>query len=270
VIAPLRGLPPVAGVTLDSARVELEAAGFDVRVAPLYTYSADTPAEHVLHSDPADRARRGSTITLTLSAGPRRAEVPQVAGADEATALDVIREAGFEPRVRDAFSETVPADQVVGTLPPAFTVGREGEPVTVLISGGREPITVPDVFNAPSDDIIERLEALGLEAVVIDEVNHDEVPEGWVVDQNPEPGTVLFRGDQVQLTVSLGPRQVDMPEVRGETEQSALEVLEGLGLVVEVERVSAFFRPQGVVAEQDPAPGKKVKAGDEVTIFVWD
>lgn len=270
VIAPFRDVPEVAGGTLDSARAELDAAGFDVRVAPLYEYSADTPADHVLQSEPGDRARRGSTVTLTLSAGPRRAEVPQVVGADEATALDVVREAGFEPAVRDAFSETVPVDQVIGTLPPAFTVGREGEPVTVLISRGREPITVPDVFNAPSEDIIERLEALGLEAVVVDEVNHQQVPEGWVVDQNPDPGTVLFRGDQVQLTVSLGPKQFDMPEVRGETEERALEILQGLDLVVEVERVRAFFRPPGVVAEQDPAPGKRVKAGDEVTIFVWD
>ena len=58
--------------------------------------------------------------------------------------------------------------------------------------------------------------------------------EGTVIDQDPDGGAELLRGDQVTIVVSSGAGSVIVPDVLGQSEDSARSTLGSRGLAVDV------------------------------------
>jgi eukaryotic-like serine/threonine-protein kinase len=272
VIAPVTAVPVVVGEPVEVARAELEAAGFTVDIAPARVFDRNVPEEHVLAQDPTGELRRGSAVTLTVSAGPRTATLPALAGRAEQDALadlDAV-EVDLEVVVERRFDDAVAAGLVIATDPSAGGVVEEGSTVTVVVSEGRPPVDVPDVLGLPLADARQVLADAGLELVVAEEVFDDTAPEGTVIATTPGPTTEVRRGDTVEAVVSLGPAPVDVPDVRGQSEQEATAALSALGLRVEVVYVDTIipFRA-GRVDDQEPSPGQQARRGDTVRLFVW-
>ncbi len=270
VIAPVTDIPDVDGETVSVASAVLRDAGFEVEVDDERRNSLSVPADHVFTYTPEVSARRGSTVTLVLSAGPRPVSVPEVTGMAQEDAVAQLVDAGLVPSIVEEHHEEVARGLVIRAEPSGGVIVDEASTVTVVISDGPAPIDLPSLVMSPFEDAIAALEDLGLVGVIAEREHDDDVPLDWVIAQTPEAGTTLYRGDRVELVVSLGPKKFPMPDVRGDDADAARRELEALGLVVTIEKVSSFLRPEGKVAEQDPAPGKDVKRGDEVTLFVWD
>ncbi|MFP5309346.1 MAG: PASTA domain-containing protein [Actinomycetes bacterium] len=272
VIAPVTDVPSVVGDPVDVARAELEAAGFSVAIAPNREFDRTVPEEHVLRQDPTGSIRRGETVLLTVSAGPRTATLPAVAGREEADALAELEAMPIdvEVTVERRHDDEVAEGLVVSTDPAGGTTVEEGGAVAVVVSLGRPPVDVPDVLGLALEDARASMREAGLELTVADEVHDDDAPAGTVLATSPGPTTEVRRGDTVEAVVSLGPAPVDVPDVRGKTEQEATAELRALGLRVEVVDVETIipFRA-GRVDEQDPGPGTRVRRGDTVRIFVW-
>ncbi|HJV98335.1 MAG TPA: PASTA domain-containing protein, partial [Arthrobacter sp.] len=112
---------------------------------------------------------------------------------------------------------------------------------------------------------VDAIEAAGLKAVVSrDEVNDKKVPKGAVASQSPSTGT-LTRGATVTLTVSKGPKLVEVPSFVGKQAAEARRELEKLGFEVRVNNVlGGFF---GTVRDQDPV-NKEVPEGSVITLTV--
>jgi eukaryotic-like serine/threonine-protein kinase len=271
VLAPVTELPAdLVGMDMGAATDALTAAGFQVAVSDGRGHDLQVPEGHVLAVSPTDQARRGSTITLLLSAGPRPVDVPMVVASEEEDALATLQDAGLEPVVVRAFDESVPAGRVVSTTPSAGTVVDEASTIEVVVSQGREPLTVPDLVGTPEGDARRLLEDMGLQMEVVGSDWSDDVPEGSVLTQDvgPDDGPV-YRGDMIQVQVSDGPQPFEMPDVRRQSEEAAVERLEGLGLVVDVQYQDSFFGfGRGLVGDQSPSPGTMVRRGDRVTLIV--
>jgi beta-lactam-binding protein with PASTA domain len=113
-----------------------------------------------------------------------------------------------------------------------------------------------------------------VELVVVDAtVETDDVAlVGKIVTQDPEDGQNLLRGDQVQ--VALGElREIDVPDLTGLDEGAARRVLEGLGLVLDVEAVPVEVDDpafDGRIVVQDPEDGTVLNPGDVVTVRLGD
>ncbi len=269
-IAPVSTVPPVLGDTQAAATATLEEAGFTVAIDPKRVFDVDTPAGHVLQQDPVGEARRGSTVVLTLSAGPAQVDIPQLSPQEEALALERLESLGLEHEVVRVFDEQVATGLVVRTDPAAGEVVFEGSSVTVYVSQGRQPVQVPDLRGEAEDAAIAALRELGLEPTVVDRVYSDAVPEGRVVSIAYPDGEPVFHGDRAELVVSRGSEPFAVTDVRGRSEEDARGVLASFGLQVRVEYVdTVFFFRSGKVQEQDPAPGELVRKGDTVTIYVW-
>ncbi|HEU0335690.1 MAG TPA: Stk1 family PASTA domain-containing Ser/Thr kinase [Gaiellaceae bacterium] len=132
---------------------------------------------------------------------------------------------------------------------------EESEPVAVgEYEGLREANAVALVGNADLKPRVKRLP-------------NDEVPEGIVADQSPEPGTRLAKGSIVELTVSSGKRVVKVPDVRGKSLADAIEELSAADLDADPRDVNSD-EPPGTVTAQDPAPNEEVVAGTSVRINV--
>lgn len=92
------------------------------------------------------------------------------------------------------------------------------------------------------------------------------VPAGEIVDQSPEGGTQAVEGSQIQVTVSIGPRFVNIPSLAGSTEAQARQQLEDLGLQTKVVDQPSTTVDKGLVISTDPS--KQASNGATVTVYV--
>jgi serine/threonine-protein kinase len=75
----------------------------------------------------------------------------------------------------------------------------------------------------------------------------------------------VAKGSSVDIVVSSGPAEVDVPNVTGQQAQAATATLFNEGFNVVVQQVAG--RPPGIVFDQNPSGGKLPRGGT-VTIFV--
>ena len=92
-------------------------------------------------------------------------------------------------------------------------------------------------------------------------------PAGVVTEQEPEAGARVAEGMDVALVVSQGPPRETVPDLVGERVDQAVGDLEQAGFESSVGRVFAE-EPAGVVVEQAPQAGTKLKEGATVALQV--
>ena len=91
----------------------------------------------------------------------------------------------------------------------------------------------------------------------------DDVPAGAVIETNPPVGNEAPYGSAVAVVVSKGPDLVTVPDVRGNTLGTAIDLLEAAGLSGEVD---GPIRPGQPVATQVPEPNTQLNRGSTVTL----
>jgi beta-lactam-binding protein with PASTA domain/serine/threonine protein kinase len=260
--------PGVLNLDEAAAVAELEAAGLEAETGEAaYSENVDTGLVIATDPGPGDKVLDGGTVTLVLSLGPERYDVPQLRGQTEDQAQDALAAANlaFGDSV-GRWSETVPEGQVIRTSPKAGTTLKPGATVDLVLSRGRKPLTIKDWTGKSFDDASAALEKRGLQVSVAGEEYSDTVPEGDVISQDPTTGT-LFRGDTVSFVVSQGPELVEVPQVKAMGVEAATELLEGLGFEVRTEE-SDLYLGIGYVSSSDPGAGEQVAKGSTITLFL--
>ncbi|GAB3114059.1 Stk1 family PASTA domain-containing Ser/Thr kinase [Streptomyces calidiresistens] len=160
-------VPDVAGMPEDTARDALREVGLTPGDSTA-EFHPTVPRGAVISTEPAAGAERrpDSAVALTVSRG-RELSVPDVVGMPEGTAIQRLRETGFEVEVT---GERVHAEQEAGTVaaqsPGTGESAGEGDTVTLEISKGPEMIVVPDVRGMEEDAAIRVLEDAGFEVEV--------------------------------------------------------------------------------------------------------
>ncbi|WP_367650176.1 Stk1 family PASTA domain-containing Ser/Thr kinase [Nocardioides sp. zg-1230] len=260
--------PGVLGLDEAAATAELEDAGLEAEAGEP-AYSENVAPGLVIATDPGPGGKvlDGGTVSLTLSLGPERYDVPDLVGQTEDQAQDALAATNLAfGASKGRWSETVPEGQVIRTSPKAGTTLKPGATVDLVLSRGRKPIEVKDWTGESFDDASAALEKRGLQVSVTGEEYSDSVDEGDVISQDP-PEATLFRGDTVSFVVSLGPELVEVPRVQAMGVEAATELLEGLGFVVETEESSTYLG-LGYVASSDPGAGDEVPKGSTITLFL--
>ncbi len=260
--------PGVLGVDAATAAAELEKSGLDAEEGDP-RYSETVEAGLVLDTDPepGDRVLDGGTVTLVVSLGPERYEVPALAGLTEDQAQDTLDQGNLAfGESREKFSDTVPAGQVIRSAPATGKVLKPDAPVDLVLSKGRRPIDIKDWTGEDAEQATSALERRKLVVEVTGEEYSDTVDEGDVISQNPTAGP-LYKGDTVQLVVSRGPELVEVPRVVAKGVDAATEELEALGFVVEVEESSNYIGV-GFVFSSDPGAGSMAPKGSTITLYL--
>lgn len=259
-------IPAVANKTVAEAQGLLSKAGFQSTTSDVF--DDDVPNGLVVGTEPpaGSEIRKFQPVSLFVSKGPQLFPLPKLTGStlEEAkTGLSTAEMALGE--VTEQFSETAAAGVVLSQDPAPGTPARHGTPVRLVVSKGPEPIPVPNVVGREEDKAVDAIEAAGLKAdVAREEVFDKNIPKGAVVSQQPANGT-LTRGGTVTLTISKGPRMVDVPSYIGKQAAEARKALESLGFQVKVNNIlGGFF---GTVRDQDPV-NTKVPEGSVITLTV--
>ena len=259
-------MPTTTGRDLTDVQADLGAIGLASSVEE--EFSDDVQSGIVTHSDPdgGSSVHKSTNVQLYVSKGIDMKDVPNVVGKGQDEASRTLTDAGLAlGAVTDAYSEDVPPGQVISQSVAAGTSLAHDSTVDVVLSKGREPLTVPTLTGKGASAAKSSIEALGLVASPT-EAYSDTVPEGQVISQQTREGSTVYRGDSVSYTVSKGPEMVTVPDVVGLQRQEARNKLEGAGLTVQEDLIlGGFFN---TVRSSNPVGGSKVKKGSTVTISV--
>ena len=259
--------PGLQSLTVAAARAEAAERGLNVREAG-QVFSETMPSGEIDHADPGtgEPVLKGGTIDVYVSKGPERHDVPTLPGKPEASARSALTSSHLTVgTITKAYSETVPAGQVISSAPGAGTPLPPGRAVDLVISKGRQPIDVPKVVGKSAVDARAAIEKVKLKARVHEEFSNT-VDKGEVIRQAPAKGT-LFKGQTVNLAVSKGPDLVEVPRVRGQSLASATSELESAGFRVATQRSSFYFGAQLVIG-QSPTNGALALRGSVVTLTI--
>ena len=126
--------------------------------------------------------------------------------------------------------------------------------------------TVPFVTGLDVKDAEDLLSREGLKYEKLF-VNTEDVKANVVQKQNPDPETIVRRGDTVILSVSSGPSQLSMPDLTGKTSEDAMNLVKTMGMVPSLRPVISDSTVDIVVA-QTPAEGEKVTKDTVVTLDI--
>jgi serine/threonine-protein kinase len=216
--------------------------------------------------DAGSKVDRGGTVTIFVSTGPPKVNVPSVKGKPWSQAQQELTDAGFKPE-----EHFVPGGKTKGivaaTDPAGGTAAPKGSTVRVNVYSGPALADVPNVVGDTLSVATSTLHAKGLN-YNLTYVDND-APQGQVVHQNPAPGSSVTKGTTVNLDVSNGPPQVSVPPVVGESVQQAEVELQSAGFVVNQQPVSVSDSSQdGIVQSQSPDGGTSATKGSTVTITV--
>ncbi|MET9952666.1 Stk1 family PASTA domain-containing Ser/Thr kinase [Streptomyces sp. NPDC006339] len=260
-------VPAVLGQTEDQATRRLADAGLDVGTTRR-AYSDVYERGTVMAVDPApgERIRGNGSVTLTLSRGPRIVKVPNLKGTPLAEAKKVLADEGLAPGVVTyAFSRSVAQGAVIGSDPEPGTERSPDSAIALVVSKG-VPIEIPDVTGESVGDATATLQAAGLKVAVAPDRIHSAEDAGAVAAQSLAEGSRAARGDTITLTVSKGPRMVEVPDVLGMKTDEARDELEAAGFQVKVEKTFPFLGD--TVTGQSVEGGANAAEGSTVTITI--
>ncbi|WP_216853356.1 Stk1 family PASTA domain-containing Ser/Thr kinase [Phytoactinopolyspora halotolerans] len=263
--------PSLLNLEPEAAAQAAEEAGLSVETNG-EAFSERVEAGLVLQTDPApgEQILRGGTISLTISQGPERYEVPDLSGMTREQIDEMLTDRSLQAEYSEEYSADVDKGTAISqNLEPGEEVRRETV-IDVVISRGPKPIEIDDYTGRPADEAVQALKDAGF-AVDSTEQFSDDAPAGTVISQEPRDGEG-FAGDEISLVVSKGPEvvEVEVPQVVGERLKEAERMLKKAGLKVDVEETfpggGRRDRDRWVV-EQDPRGGT-LPEGSTVTLYV--
>jgi len=247
--------PGVLDMSHDAAAAKLRHAGLKVQwLTPVFSSTVPNGLVAVEQPGPGKDVRKGATVSLALSRGPDH--VPNVRRMTVAEATAALQEAQLKlGETTREYSSTVAANRVVESNPGAGSEIAPGTAVSLVVSKGPPPVTVPDVHGKQVADAKAQLAALGLQ-VTTTETFSDTVKSGIVISSSPGPGVTVSKGATVNLVVSKGRELFQVPDVTGMKIDRAIQIIEKAGFKAQPRQ--AYPGGPGKVFRQSPT-GKQPK-----------
>jgi len=229
-----------------------------------------------------DRLRIGSILggatllgyLLTCVAYPapliaRDQSVPRVLGLPRAAAENELQVQGFKTKVEGEMPDPViPAGHILWQDPPPETELARGTVVTLTVSSGPGPVSVPDVIAFEPVQARQVLEAAGLRIGNVDTVANT-AEAGVIVATRPAAGASRTPGGAIDLVVSRGPADIRIPDLIGLRQEEARDRLESVGLRLGAITTRLARRgPVGIVVEQRPAGGALAPHEGRVSLVI--
>lgn len=188
-------------------------------------------------------------------------DIPNVTGKTKGAAESALKAAGFNYSESYEYSTTVEADMVISQSKTGKA--KKGETISIVISQGKEAITVPNVVGKSQTDAQTELANAGLNYAVNTDYS-DTVAEGKVISQT-NAGSKVQAGTTITITVSLGSKLIDVPNVVGMSSESAGSTLATAGFKYAYAYEDSDS-PKGNVIKQSITG--KAEAGKTITITI--
>lgn len=251
--------PSAAAMLSDLQRV---SRGLDVAAPP-----ADSWATEVLPTSGMGGAQTAATTPMSAVA-PRGGGQAMAATSTSlppvAERADAAEEASKARKRRTVIIASVVAIALLLIAGSVWALTRR--------AAAPETVAVPTVVGLSQANAKTQIEAAGFVWELNPEkVASDSVEEGSVASTDPAGGTQAEKGSTVRVTISSGPDSVVLPDnLVGMTPEDARKAIEALGLKWELDssKVASDTVAEGKVAQTNPSPGSKVKAGQTIRVYL--
>lgn len=196
-------MPNLVGMYLDDVRKQDDYKNFQFQIVE--NELSEYPKGQIYEQSvtPGVMVKVNRKIKIKLSAGIQVLEVPNLTGSYVGDAEDTLSKLGLDHIVRTQEDDSVEADRVIKTDPPAGQQVEQGSQVVLYVSRAKASATVkvPKVIGYSLESATEKLTALGFE-ITTEETDSEEAP-GTVLDQTLA-NEYAKKGETINLIVSNG------------------------------------------------------------------
>lgn len=211
----------IRGMSVEDAQKAVDRLKLDLTVFAFETKQSDGKDGTILEQDvkAGDTVKRGSQINVVIAGkGDSTSEmvkIPSVIGKTKSSAKSTLESAGFSVTFEYGdYNDSVAADVVTAQSPSAKKQAAKGSTVTVTLSPGQKPITVPNVVGASQSHAESALAGAGLKYTYADSQYSDTVPAGNVINQT-KSGETVAAGTTITLTLSKGKQEISTNVSKG-------------------------------------------------------
>lgn len=181
------------------------------------------------------------------------------------------------------YSTTVAYNRILSQTPKAGAVVKKGAQVQLVMSGGKQEVTMPEVESLEEQQAIELLEGQGL--IVADNITYDYndyMQKGRVYAQSVPSGEKLTPGEKIEISVSLGKLEEEtailtVPDLVGKTKEEADQMLVALkneqGYTYAygaISRENSTTVPKDEIISQSLAAGTEVRTSEAISLVISD
>jgi serine/threonine-protein kinase len=198
---------------------------------------------------------------------PATEVVPAVPPADGTSTMGAARTGGQPPTDGDRGSRTgllvLLGLLVIGLIAAAaFLLPR-------MFESENDEVQVPNLVGLTEQEARLKIADAGLTVGQVDPEPSDTVEVDLVIRQDPNRDLYVSPDTAVDLVVSTGRPEVEVPYLVGQTRQAARDTLTGLGFTVKMQEEDSD-EPKNQVLRTDPVPGTQAEDGSTVTVFYSD
>ena len=211
----------IRGMSVEDAQTAVDRLKLDLTVFAFETKQSDEKDGTILDQDvkAGDTVKRGSQINVVIAGkGDSTSEmvkIPSVIGKTKSSAKSTLESAGFSVTFEYGdYNNSVAADVVTAQSPSAKNQAAKGSTVTVTLSPGQKPITVPNVVGASQSQAESALAGAGLKYTYADSQYSDTVAVGNVISQT-KSGETVAAGTTITLTLSKGKQEISTNVSKG-------------------------------------------------------
>lgn len=180
------------------------------------------------------------------------------------------------------YSTTVEYNKILYQTPEAGEIIHEGDEVQVIMSGGTQEVTMPDLESLTEEEAKAVVEAQGLviEKKGIRKDYNELVEKGRVYAQSTKAGEKLTPGTAVELEVSLGRLEdetviLTVPDLVGKTKKEAEAILKELketeGFTYPLGDIQKEYNveiPKGQIISQSLQAGEQVRTNSAISLVI--
>ncbi|MEU4119462.1 Stk1 family PASTA domain-containing Ser/Thr kinase [Kitasatospora sp. NPDC028055] len=265
--------PNLVGKSLAEARTAAAAAGSKLVVTEgdkIACPDTNVKKDQVCTQTPTagTSVSEDAHITVQVSSGPAKAQMPTVTGKTKDQAMQALTAAGFTnvaaPDYKD--DDTAPQDTVLSQDPAAGASADPSAPVKLTISQGKTKQTVPNVVGAQKDDAQNTLQAAGFQVDASKTTTtNDPTKANLVAQQSVAPNTKVPAGTKITLTIYKAPDKPQIPPLQNVKLSDAGDKLAKLGLTYTV--IAGPQDPNAVVVQSNPGAGTQVDPNTQVQLI---
>jgi serine/threonine-protein kinase len=198
--------------------------------------------------------------------------VPNLVGKDVVSALELLTDLQLNTKVSGSeYSQQYPKNHVTFQEPEAGSEIKKDRDIRIMISKGTHTILMPNLYSLSEQQARMIMEENGISRGNLSRTFNPKVEKDHIIVQIPPTGTMITRGDPVDLLVSMGPRPVNlkMPDLSGLLLDKAVFMIENSNLAVgAIESQYDRHKPRNVILRHEPLAGYRVTEHSPVNLII--
>jgi eukaryotic-like serine/threonine-protein kinase len=195
--------------------------------------------------------------------------IPSLVGLSVADAKTQITSLGLLSDVSSQdFSEDVDKGLVITSIPGGGGHLPKNGIVHLVLSKGKERISVPSISGMSQDAATTALINAGLKVGNISQAFDMSIPLGMVINGNPTVSSLVRRNSIVDLVISKGVEQIQLTSYVGKSSDQATNELTDAGFKVKNSYAYSESVPAGAVISQSPDTAATADKGSTITVVI--